>query len=720
MAKNKSNLLPGVPRPLGATFDGAGVNFALFSEHAAGVALCLFGGTDGNDEISRIALTERTEHVWHAYLRGIKPGQRYGYRVTGVYDPAAGQRFNPAKLLLDPYARAIDREPNWHDSMLDYRIGPAADAHRPVTGHTIADSRNSARAMPKCVVVDSEFNWSGDVRPALASEDLVIYEAHVKGMTAQHRDIPARMRGTYAAFASQPVISHLTALGVNAVELMPIHQIAPERRLYSEGLTNYWGYSTIGYFAPDIRFASSRGLGAQVVEFKQMVKTLHQAGIEVILDVVYNHTGEGNELGSTVCFRGLDNRSYYRLRSDGSGRCEDFTGTGNSLDLTNPAVLQLVMDSLRYWVIEMHVDGFRFDLATTLARGARGEFGGSPFLAAIQQDPALRRVKFIAEPWDLGDHGYRVGGFPVIWKEWNAKYRDHVRDFWRGENNVIGEFASRITGSSDLYRAGGRSPLASVNFVTSHDGFTLADLVAYNVKHNEANGEGNRDGENYNRSWNCGAEGPTEQPEIKSLRAQQQRNFLATLILSQGVPMILAGDELGRSQRGNNNAYCQDNPISWLDWKNADWELIDFTRRLIALRHAHPVFRRRAWFTGNPPKRGRLKDLEWFRPDGAEMTAADWTVGYAKTLGMFLNGQAMSERDSAGMPLADDTFFLMFNAYREPMNFRLPPRRWGRRWTLVVDTANPRVEEGAKSYADSSLVAVEGRSIVALRRIEQA
>ena len=706
MPRSKFDIIPGVPRPLGATFDGAGVNFALYSEHATGVTLCLFGGADDNDEIARVPLTERTEHVWHAYLRGIKPGQRYGYRVAGPYDPAAGHCFNPAKLVLDPYCRAIDRERTWHDSMLGYRSA-AGGARR--------DSRDSGAAMPKCLVVDSKFDWGGDRSPAIASEDLVIYEAHVKGMTAQHPGVPARIRGTYAGLASPPVIEHLTSLGVNAVELMPVHQIAPEHRLFTAGMANYWGYWTLGFFAPDIRFAVSSAPGAQVVEFKQMVKQLHRAGIEVILDVVYNHSGEGSELGPTLCFRGIDNKTYYRLRADGSGRCEDFTGTGNSLDFNNPAVLHLVMDSLRYWVVEMHVDGFRFDLATTLTRGPRGEFGGSPFLAAIRQDPVLASVKLIAEPWDLGEHGYRVGEFPAAWKEWNAKYRDNVRDFWRGENDTIGGFASRITGSSELYRVGGRTPLASVNFVTSHDGFTLADLVAYNVKHNEANGEGNRDGENDNRSWNCGVEGPTDQAEILALRAQQERNFIATLILSQGVPMILAGDELGRSQSGNNNAYCQDNPVSWIDWKRADKALIDFTRRMLRLRRAHPIFRRRGWFIGDAPKRGKLKDLEWFRPDGAAMTPADWTVGYAKTLGMFLNGQAIGERDRSGATVSDDSFFAMFNAYGEAMEFKLPLARWGRRWTLVVDTANPTVEEGAQSYTASSTVKLAGRAIVVLR-----
>jgi glycogen operon protein len=504
---------------------------------------------------------------------------------------------------------------------------------------------------------------------------------------------------------------------VNAVELLPVHQTAPERRLSRLGLTNYWGYNSIGYFAPDIRFALGAAPGRSVTEFKSMVKALHRAGIEVILDVVYNHTAEGDENGPTICFRGIDNSYYYRQRTDSSGRCDDYTGTGNSLDTNHSRVLQMVMDSLRYWLVEMRVDGFRFDLATTLARGPRGEFAASPFFAAIAQDPVISAAKLIAEPWDVGEGGYQVGKFPAGWKEWNGKYRDGVRDFWRGANHSMGEFASRVTGSSDLYRAGGRAPLASINFVTSHDGFTLADLVTYNDKHNEANGEGNRDGDNHNRSWNCGVEGPSDDPAIRAVREQQKRNFLATLILSEGVPMIAAGDELGRSQRGNNNAYCQDNPISWIDWKNADAALIDFTRRLIKLRREHRIFRRRGWFTGIPVKSGQLKDLEWFRPDGAEMTASDWGVAYAKTLGAFLNGNAMTERDRTGAPIADDCFFLMFNSYREPMEFKLPPKKWARKWTIVIDTADTKAPTSGQSYSFEERVHVAGHAMVVLRRV---
>jgi len=699
-----------MPYPLGATGDGAGVNFSIFSEHATGVALCLFGGVGGNRETARIPLTERTEHIWHAYVRGVRAGQRYGYRVSGPYDPPAGHRFNSAKLLLDPYARALDRVPRWHDSMFGYRSGAVDAAPR-------LDLRNSARAMPKCVVADPAYDWEGDRPPAIRWEDLVIYEAHVKGMTAMHPEVPLRARGKFGALASPAIIRHLSSLGVNAVELLPVHQTAPERRLEKLGLTNYWGYNSIGYFAPDIRFASGSAPASSVAEFKNMVKALHRSGIEVILDVVYNHTAEGDEYGPTICFRGIDNAIYYRLRTDGSGRCEDYTGTGNSLDTNHSRVLQMIMDSLRYWILEMHVDGFRFDLATTLARGPRGEFGASPFLGAIAQDPLISKAKLIAEPWDVGEGGYRVGNFPVNWKEWNGKYRDAVRDFWRGANSSMGEFASRVTGSSDLYRSGGHSPLASINLVTSHDGFTLADLVSYNEKHNEANGEENRDGDNHNRSWNCGVEGTTEDPAIRAVRERQKRNFIATLLLSQGVPMIASGDELGRSQHGNNNAYCQDNPISWIDWVNADAALIDFMRRLIQLRRAHPIFRRRGWFTGDPAKGVRLKDLEWFRPDGAEMTSADWGVGYAKTLGAFLNGDAITERNRTGARISDNSFFLMFNSYREPMEFKLPPKKWGRQWTIVLDTADATAAQSVKKYLFEQRVHVAGHAMVVLRRV---
>jgi isoamylase len=710
MPQTKFEILPGAPYPLGATPDDAGVNFSIFSEHATGVTLCLYGGVGGNTETARIPLSERTEHIWHAYIRGVRTGQRYGYRVSGPYDPPAGHRFNPAKLLIDPYTRALDRSPRWNDSMMGYRSITVGTPPR-------LDTHNSGRAMPKCVVVDSAYDWEGDRKPAIAWENLIIYEAHVKGMTATHPEVPRKVRGTYAGLAAPTIIRHLNSLGVNAVELLPVHQTGPEHRLEKLGLTNYWGYNSIGYFAPDVRFASGNAPASSIAEFKSMVKAFHRAGIEVILDVVYNHTAEGDENGPTICFRGIDNANYYRLRADGSGRCEDFTGTGNSLDMTHSRVLQMVMDSLRYWIVEMHVDGFRFDLATTVARGPRGEFGASPFFAAIGQDPIISTAKLIAEPWDVGEGGYRVGGFPVNWKEWNGKYRDGVRDFWRGADGSMGKFASRVTGSSDLYRGGGRSPLASINFAAAHDGFTLTDLVSYNDKHNEANGEGNRDGDSQNRSWNCGVEGPTDDPAIRAIRDQQKRNFLATLILSQGVPMILHGDELGRTQRGNNNAYCQDNPISWIDWQNADAALIEFTRRLIQIRREHPIFRRRGWFSGSPAKSGQLKDLEWFRPDGAEMIASDWGVGYAKTLGAFINGNAMTERDRTGAPIIDDSFFLMFNSYQQPMEFKLPTKKWGRQWTIVLDTADASAPKSARAYSYEERVHTAGHAMVVLRRV---
>jgi isoamylase len=708
MPKTRFDILPGVPYPLGAICDGAGVNFSIFSEHATGATLCLFGGVGGNTEVARVPLPERTEHIWHGYIPGLRAGQRYGYRLSGPYDPPAGHRFNPAKLLLDPYARALDRPFPWHDSMSGYRATTAGAPPRP-------DSRNSAPMMPKCVVVDSTFDWDGDRKPAIPWEDLIIYEAHVKGMTAQHSQVPLRARGHFTGLASPSVIAHLTSLGVNAIELMPVHQAAPERRLSKLGLTNYWGYNTIGFFAPDIRFASGTALAASVTEFKAMVKAFHRAGIEVILDVVYNHTAEGGADGPTISFRGIDNANYYRINAD--GHCEDFTGTGNTLNINHSRVLQLVMDSLRYWVLEMHVDGFRFDLATTMARGPHGEFGASPFFAAIAQDPVLSAARLIAEPWDVGDSGYRVANFPVNWKEWNGKYRDGVRDFWRAESYSMGEFASRVTGSSDLYRNGGRAPIASINFVTSHDGFTLADLVSYNDKHNEANAEDNRDGDNTNRSWNCGVEGPTDDRAIRTLRDQQKRNFLATLMLSEGIPMLPAGDEMGRTQRGNNNAYCQDNEISWIDWSSADAKLLDFTRRLIQLRREHPIFRRRRWFSGSPAKGIRLKDLEWFRPDGVEMSSADWGVGYAKTLGAFMNGDAMTECDRTGARMTDDSFFLMFNSYSEPMEFKLPAKKWGREWSIVLDTASDAAPDSSQSHLFEQRVHVAGHAMVVLRRV---
>jgi len=701
--------LPGAPYPLGATWDGAGVNFALFSGNASGVELCLFDGADGNAELARIPLTEQTYQVWHVYVPGIRPGQRYGYRVHGPYEPARGQRFNPAKLLLDPYAKAIDRMLDWSDSVFGYGIGrPEADLG--------LDERDSAPAVPKAVVVNPAFDWGGDRPLRTPWHDSVLYEVHVKGFTARHPEVPPALRGTYAGMAYPAVTDYLAELGVTAVELLPVHQHVDERHLAERGLTNYWGYNSIGYFAPDLRYASSRVLGGQVSEFKAMVRALHRAGIEVILDVVYNHTAEGNELGPTLAFRGLDNAAYYRLRADDPRYYDDFSGCGNTLDMRQPRALQLVMDSLRYWVLDMHVDGFRFDLAAALGREAREVDRLSAFFDIIQQDPVLSQVKLIAEPWDLGEGGYQAGNFPPLWSEWNGRYRDGVRDYWRGTEHALPELASRLAGSADLYLRSGRQPCASVNFVTAHDGFTLADLVAYSDKHNEANGEANRDGESRNLSWNCGAEGPTEDAGINALRARQQRNFLATLLLSQGVPMLLGGDELGRSQDGNNNAYCQDNTISWFDWEHADAPLIDFTRRLIRLRKQHRVFRRHPWFRGHALHVAGAGDIGWFTPAGQEMNDTDWRTGFAKALAVFLNGGAIPGMDRHGEPVVDDSFYLLLNAHEAAVDFTLPPPLWGRRWITVLDTTAPQRELEDRGFAAGETVAVESRSFVLLRR----
>jgi glycogen operon protein len=701
--------LPGAPYPLGAVWDGAGVNFALFSENASGVELCLFGGADGNAETARIALTEQTYQVWHVYLPGLRPGQRYGYRVHGPYAPARGQRFNPAKLLLDPYAKAIDRALDWSDSVFGYQIGHAeADLS--------LDERDSAPVVPKAVVVNPAFDW-GDDRPLRTPwHDSVLYEIHVKGFTARHPHVPPALRGTYAGMAHPAVTGYLRDLGVTAVELLPVHQHVDERSLVERGLANYWGYNTIGFFAPDLRYASDTTLGGQVSEFKAMVKALHRAGIEVILDVVYNHTAEGNQLGPTLAFRGLDNAAYYRLHADDPRYYEDFSGCGNTLDMRHPRVLQLIMDSLRYWVLDMHVDGFRFDLASALGREAREVDRLSAFFDIIQQDPVLSQAKLIAEPWDLGEGGYQVGNFPPLWSEWNGRYRDSVRDYWRGAGHALPELANRLAGSSDLYQASGRRPCASVNFVTAHDGFTLADLVAYNDKHNEANGEDNRDGESHNRSWNSGAEGPTADPTIRALRARQQRNFLVTLLLSQGIPMLLGGDETGRSQGGNNNAYCQDNAISWFDWEQVDAPLLEFTRRLIRLRKQHRVFRRHPWFRGHAPHAAGASDIGWFTPAGLEMNDMDWQTGFAQALAVFLNGNAIPGMDRHGESVVDDSFYLLFNAHEAAIDFTLPPPVWGKRWLLELDTAAPPLTVEDRVLAAGETITAARHSLVLLRR----
>ena len=698
---------PGSAYPLGATYDGSGTNFALFSEVAERVELCLFDA-DGTEV--RLDLPEMDGFVWHAFLPGGEPGQRYGYRVHGPYDPSRGHRCNPSKLLLDPYAKAIDGKFHWGQALFSYNFG---DPQSP-------NIEDSAAAMPKSVVINPYFDWGTDRPPKRQYAESVIYEAHVKGFTYQHPEIPAELRGTYSAIAHPVMIDHVRSLGVSAIELMPVHHFANDSTLIERGLSNYWGYNTIGFLAPDSKYSSSTSPGGQVQEFKSMVRELHDAGIEVILDVVYNHTAEGNHLGPTLCFKGIDNSAYYRLVDNDQQFYMDYTGTGNTLNVRHPHALQLIMDSLRYWVTEMHVDGFRFDLAATLAREFYDVDRLSSFFELVQQDPTVSQVKLIAEPWDVGPGGYQVGNFPPQWTEWNGKYRDTVRDFWRGEPATLGEFASRLTGSADLYEHSARRPVASINFVTAHDGFTLKDLVSYNEKHNEANGEDNRDGESYNRSWNCGYEGPTDDPEVSALRARQQRNFLATLLLSQGVPMISHGDELGRTQQGNNNGFCQDNELTWIDWKNLDVDLLAFTRYVSSLRHDHPVFRRRRFFDGLPVgRRGRkgLPDIAWLRPDGSQMTKQDWGSGFGRAVAVFLNGQGLADRDGRGERVVDDSFVLCFSAHHEHIQFMLPPASYGRNWQVVLDTMNPDVgDEQVLRYRQR--VDVGPRALVVLQRID--
>jgi isoamylase len=694
---------PGRPFPLGPTWDGEGTNFSLFSEHAERVELCLF---DDADRETRVALTERTAHNWHGYLPGVGPGQRYGFRVHGPYDPPHGHRFNPAKLLIDPYAKAIEG-PIRFDRARVLPYPPGSDDLR-------KDLANDAAAIPKSVVVDERFEWEGDRPLATPWHETVIYETHVRGFTRLHPGVREDLRGTYAGLASEEAIAHLRSLGVTAVELLPVHHIADEEFLRGRGLTNYWGYSTVGFLAPHALYAATGTRGEQVREFKGMVKAMHRAGIEVILDVVYNHTAEGNHLGPMLSFKGVDNASYYRLSPEDPRYYMDFTGTGNSLNPVHPSVLRLIMDSLRYWAIECHVDGFRFDLASALARELYDVDRLSSFFDVIHQDPVLSQVKLIAEPWDVGPGGYQVGNFPVLWTEWNGKYRDSIRDFWRGESS-LGEFASRFTGSSDLYQEDGRRPFASVNFVTCHDGFTLADLVSFNDKHNDANGEGGRDGTDDNRSWNCGVEGQTSDPGVLALRERQQRNFLATLFLSQGVPMLLGGDELGRTQRGNNNAWCQDNEISWFDWEPDEpgERLLAFTRRLIELRRDHPVFRRPHFLLGRTANGSGLPDVWWVRPDGLRMAQHDWQRG-GTVLGVFLNGREIPDQTRDGEPIVDDSFLVLLNAGAEDAIFRLPPSRFGRHWTLELSTADPSLQGIGYRYRQS--LTLEARSLLLLRR----
>ncbi len=695
---------PGTPYPLGATFDGAGTNFSLFSEAAERVELCLF---DGNDAETRIPLPEVTGHCWHGYLPEVLPGQRYGYRVHGPWAPEQGLRCNPAKLLLDPYAKAFDGQIRWHESVFPYRAGKDGEAR---------NDRDSAPFMPKCIVDQPYFHWDGDHHPRRYTHETIIYETHVKGFTARLDAIPPDLRGTYAGLAHPAAIRYLTELGITAVELMPVHQFVHDHHLAEKGLRNYWGYNTIGYFAPHNEYAADKRPGAVVAEFKQMVRALHRAGIEVILDVVYNHTAEGNHLGPMLSFKGIDNAAYYRLTDTDRRYYKDYTGTGNSLNMRHPHVLQLIMDSLRYWVLEMHVDGFRFDLAATLARELHDVDRLSAFFDLVQQDPVISQVKLIAEPWDVGEGGYQVGNFPPVWSEWNGRYRDCVRDFWRGQGGTLGEFAYRLTGSSDLYADTTRNPFASVNFVTAHDGFTLRDLVSYNDKHNAANGEDNRDGSDDNRTWNCGVEGPTDDPAVLKLRARQVRNLLATLMLSQGIPMLLGGDEIGRTQNGNNNTYCQDNELSWYDWAHADQELLAFCRKLIAFLHAHPVFRRRHWFHGRPIHGTQCTDIAWFAPDGTQMSEEHWGSGAARTLGVFVNGHEIPNPHPKGDPVTDDNFFLIFNAHHEPQRVVLPGAPWGRRWLPVLDTAQGWIEaRAATAVAGGSAIDIEARAMMVLR-----
>ncbi len=706
-----SEVWPGRPFPLGALWTGSGTNFSLFSENAERVELCLF---DEEENETRVEMTERTAMNWHCYLPGVGPGQRYGYRVHGPYRPEEGLRFNPNKLLIDPYAKAIDGTVRWEDdaSVLPYVPTGEEDADLEF------DEEDDAFSIPKSVVIDQGFDWEGDRLLQIPLAESVIYETHVKGFTRLHPGIRDDLRGTYAGLASEEALEYLTSLGVTAVELLPVHHIADESFLVERGLRNYWGYSTIGYLAPHSEYAATGRRGEQVREFKGMVKALHRAGIEVILDVVYNHTAEGNHLGPMLSFKGIDNSSYYRLMPDDPRFYMDFTGTGNSLNPVHPSVLRLIMDSLRYWVMECHVDGFRFDLASALAREFYDVDRLSAFFDVIHQDPVLSQVKLIAEPWDVGPGGYQVGNFPVVWSEWNGMYRDTMRDFWRGEAGP-GEFASRLTGSSDLYQSDGRRPFASINFITAHDGFTLADLVSYNEKHNEANLEDGNDGTDDNRSWNCGAEGETDDPSVLALRARQQRNFLVTLFVSQGTPMLLGGDELGRSQGGNNNAWCQDNEISWYEWGDGlgdgSAELREFTCRLIRLRHEHPVFRRDRFLEGREVKGSGLPDVWWFRTDGRRMTQRDWQSGDG-VIGVFLNGREIDTPGPRGEDIVDDSFLLLFNASPEDRTFLLPTRRFGPAWELELSTADPAAEDGSARFAARSEVAVISRSVVILKR----
>jgi isoamylase len=702
----KITTYPGKSFPLGATWDGKGVNFTLYSENATGVELCLFNAPDDEIESERIKITEYSELVWHVYIPGLKPGQLYGFRVSGPYEPENGHRFNPNKLLLDPYAKAISGTINWDDSLFGYEIGS------PDEDLSFSETDNAA-FVPKSVVIDHNFDWESDTPPDIEYFNSVIYEAHVKGFTKMNPQIPESIRGTYAAIGHPVTIKYLKDLGITAIELMPVHHFLSDRHLVENGLTNYWGYNTMGFFAPDCRYSSCGVQGEQVTEFKTMVKELHKAGIEVILDVVYNHTGEGSHMGPTLSFRGIDNSSYYRLTED-KRYYMDYTGTGNTLNANLPNVLRLMMDSLRYWILEMHVDGFRFDLAATLARELHEVNRLSAFFDIIHQDPCISQVKLIAEPWDIGEGGYQVGKFPPGWGEWNGKYRDSIRDFWSGTESSLAEFGARITGSSDLYKLY-RRPTASINFVTAHDGFTLNDLVSYNEKHNEANGEDNNDGESHNRSWNCGVEGPTDDENINKLREKQKRNFLTTLFLSQGVPMLVSGDEMSRTQNGNNNTYCQDNEISWVNWETMDKDLMKFTSKLIKLRKGHAAFSRKNWFNGEAVTKSGVADIAWFLPDGSEMSEDNWNHDFAKSVAIFLNGLGLHSVNAEGNKVIDDSFYVIFNAHDEPLSYKLPTNEYAKDWELLINTHKNPNEEVKGKFKAKDTIQVEGRSVVLLQ-----
>ncbi|HET7437399.1 MAG TPA: glycogen debranching protein GlgX [Thermoanaerobaculia bacterium] len=696
---------PGKPYPLGATWDGVGTNFSVFSEVADRVELCLY---DANGNETRVDLPEQTAFIWHGYLPNIGPGQRYGFRVHGPWAPENGHRCNPNKLLLDPYSKAVDGEVQWNEAVFPYHFNQPEDSR---------NDADSAPFMPKSVIINPYFDWAYDRRPRTPWHETIIYEVHVKGFTMRHPGIPENIRGTYAALAHPAAIRHLKNLGVTAVELLPVHQFIHANHLLDRGLRNYWGYDSISFLAPHNDYAASGQLGQQVQEFKQMVKALHSEGIEVILDVVYNHTAEGNHMGPVLSMKGIDNTAYYRTVPGNERYYMDYTGTGNSLNMRHPHVLQLIMDSLRYWLLEMHVDGFRFDLAATLARELHDVDRLSAFFDIIQQDPVVSQVKLIAEPWDVGEGGYQVGNFPPLWSEWNGKYRDSIRDYWRGTDATVDDLATRLTGSSDLYAMTGRRPYASINFITAHDGFTLRDLVSYNEKHNEANKEDNHDGADDNRSWNCGVEGPTDDPEVQALRARQQRNLITTLFLSQGVPMLVGGDEIGRTQGGNNNAYCQDNEISWFDWENIDDGLMAFTARVIQFRKQHPVFQRRRWFLGRAVRGTGVSDIGWFKPDGEQMQDEDWQISFARSIGVFLNGKGIPTPDERGEPLTDDSFYLLFNGHYEPVTFTLPTCPWGDRWELVLDTNQPVPDlREHHEWRAGEHVNVQSHALVVLRR----